>query len=113
MQILNFSYNWNNKLDNKMFTTIRLSDRFIVGDVVQVYCKGKRLNNAQCVTKKIMLLSELDEFTASLDTGYDLKATKTILHKMYTDKNWDTQPIIIYLFKSLQPAKHPKQIQLC
>ena len=107
METLKFSYDWNKKLQTNYYTTIRLSPRFEVGEVVGVMCGKKRMNNAQCRAKKKILLKDIDVFTATLDTGYDLDTTKKILEQMYPGKDWHTQPIYLYLFMRLGFEKMP------
>jgi len=81
---LNFSYNWNKKLDCKMFTTLRLSNRFSVGDKVFVTLKNIEHCNAICRGKKKLFMKDINEFIAGIDTGYSVEECQDILKKMYS-----------------------------
>ena|SRR3990167_6083364 len=105
METLNFSYNWNKKLDCNFFTTLRLSNRFQVGEIVEVRLKKERRNNSQIVSKKCFYIEQLDEFTAALDTGYNRADTIDILRRMYKDVDWSTQKVFCYLVKVLGKEK--------
>ena len=107
METLKFSYNWNNKLETKHFTTIRLSPRFQVGEIVGVELKGKRMNNAKCIGKQETRIYHLKEYECYLDTGYGVEQTKAILKRMYAGKDWERLPVYIYLFKSLGHKESP------
>lgn len=104
MQSLNFSSNWNNKLSCKVFTTIRLSNRFNIGSVVDVKLKGKSLCSAKCTGKKKMKLSSINEYIAGIDTGYSADECKKVIRTMYSNKNidWSKQPLYFYLFHKVE-----------
>lgn len=93
MQTINFSYNWNNKLECKAFTTIRLhnSKKYKVGELYSIRLqtsKGVELKgHAEIVDIKTISFDQINEFIAHLDTGYNAKETKRILLKMYKTKN--------------------------
>ncbi len=100
MKTLNFSFNWNNKLDCKAFTTLRLSDRFKMGDEVEVLLNKKPIEGRHFVSGiKTLRLEEINTYIAYLDTGYSAGECKEILQKMYKKKNidWTTQNIYFYL----------------
>jgi len=101
---LNFSYNWNNKLDCKAFTTLRLSDRFSVGDKVQINLKKKEHSKGIIIDKRIIVLDNINNYIAYIDTGYDKEECKEILKKMYKNKDidWETKPIFFYLIKKIK-----------
>ncbi len=83
--ILNFNHNWNNKLQNKCFTSIRLHNnhKYNVGSVYEIHVKHKWVINAVLVDKKVIEFSDLNEWITRLDTGYDLRAFETIFRTMY------------------------------
>ncbi len=101
MNEINFSINWNNKLDCKAFTTLRLSSRFNIGDKVEIRLKKAFKCFATIIDKKCFKLKNITEWVAYLDTGYDKEECKKILEKMYKNKNvdWITQDIYFYLIK--------------
>lgn len=78
-----------------------MSNRFRIGEVVEVVLKGKKINSAKCVDKKETKLGLLSTFECYLDTGYNVEQTKNILAKMYIDKDWDKTPVFIYLFQNI------------
>lgn len=95
-KILDFSYNWNNKLDCRFFTTIRRSARFEVGDVVEVFLGADRLGEVEIKGKKHLTIATLNDWIAGVDTGYSVEETVKILKRMYADLN-DATPLFFYL----------------
>lgn len=98
-----FSNNWNNKLDCHVFTTIRLKAERKVGEPVNLYLRKSKSEKIflgegviRCIAER-RLATLRDEITY-LDTGYNADKTRDILRKMYQAKNidWDLQPIFIY-----------------
>lgn len=104
MKKLIFSYNWNNKLNCEVFTTIRLSSSFKVGEKVEVILKGKLLGHAQIIDIRGFYLKNLSEWVAMIDTGYSADECRKILKTMYKNKNidWDTQVIRVILIKKIE-----------
>ena len=104
MEVLRFSYNWNNKLDCKAFTTIRISDRFKVGQEYDIQLREKidyvSKGAAKILEIREFKLEQMNEFVARIDTGYSEQECKDILTKMYKNKsiNWETQIIYLILF---------------
>lgn len=70
MKQLDFSHNWNNKLNCTYFTTLRLSGRFVVGEWVYVFLKGNGLGLHQIADKKELTLPKLNPWICGIDTGY-------------------------------------------
>jgi hypothetical protein len=101
MKSLNFSHNWNNKLDCKYFTTLRLSDRFDIGDQVSVCLKRNEISKGEIINKKSIMLEQINDFIAGMDTGYSVDETKDILKKMYKDVDFTQQKIYLYLIKKI------------
>lgn len=91
--VIRFSYNWNNKLSCKAFTTLRLdSPKYEAGKVYDIYLeeKGKELNylgRAKCVDKKTMYTTSINDFIAYLDTGYNADECRKIIARMYKKDN--------------------------
>ncbi|MFM9952384.1 MAG: hypothetical protein ACKV1O_30925 [Saprospiraceae bacterium] len=95
---LEFSYNWNNKLDCTYFTTLRLSGRFKEGDVVEIWEKKLFKGEGRIVKKRAIMLKDITDVAAYLDTGYNAEETRNIIKKMYPKiTNWDAQTIYYYL----------------
>lgn len=109
---INFSYNWNNKLHCKAFTTIRLSNpkKYKIGDTysIQLTEKGKdaiQLGKATIVGLRDFNILDLSQFVSFIDTGYSVEETKRIIFTMYKNYNinWDTQRLQLILLKYLKP----------
>ncbi len=113
MQVLNFSNNWNGKLDCDSFTTLRVKDKFTVGEVIMVALN--RVNKKDLyyiIDKKVTRLSSITEWTARLDTGYSVEECRNLLKTMYKNENfdWETKPVYYYLIaKKKQPKKKEDQ----
>jgi hypothetical protein len=85
MKTINFSYNWNNKLQCRAFTTLRPSE-YKVGDIYEVMLKYKPLGQAKVVAVKRIEVSKINDFIAYLDTGYSVKECAAIIERMYQRK---------------------------
>lgn len=88
LEEIKFSTNWNNKLDNKAFSTIRIYNpkKYIIGYYYKIILKEKYLFDAKIEYEKSFYINELTEAMALLDTGYFRNETIDILKKMYKDK---------------------------
>jgi len=112
---LEFSYNWNNKLDSDFYTTLRLHnpDKYVLGRIYDVKLKGKSHHKAVLVSGKILKLANINEFIADLDTGYSVEECKNIIKKMYPNANWDTQDIGLYLMQKIKEKSNNKIAIFC
>lgn len=101
--IINFSNNWNNKLDCMAFTTIRLKNeaKYKVGNDYKIMLKNVLNKSARIIEIRTIYFHQINEFVAQIDTGYSTEETKNILKKMYSNLNLDTQPFSFILLKSL------------
>lgn len=84
---IKFTYNWNNKLHCKCFSTIRISNnKYKVGEKYEIHLKNSKLFEA--VIKDIQYFKpyDLTEHQARIDTGYSCKETINIIRKMYGNK---------------------------
>lgn len=97
MDTIHFSYNWNNKLDCNIFTTIRIynKQKHYIGAQFNITWQFEK-ETIELEPRQIVLLNTftLDKFTpgmALIDTGYDLPEAKAIImnmyHKYYPDIN--------------------------
>lgn len=86
MDEIAFSYNWNNKLDCKAFTTIRLHNpyKYRVGSFYRVGAIGHDFN-VKIIDIKVIPFGKINEYMARIDTGYSLEECKNIMRKMYSD----------------------------
>lgn len=85
MRQLTFSYNWNNKLRNICFSTIRIWQpaKYVLSEPYSVYLKDQWLGEAELVKAVPFQYGELTEGMALLDTGYTKAEVRVILQKMY------------------------------
>lgn len=99
---LEFSYNWNNKLNNKAFTTIRLwnEKKYQEGRKYDVWLNSCNYGFARLVSVKRMKLADINEHIALLDTGYSADECREVIKKMYKNKpiDWETQQLAYLLF---------------
>jgi hypothetical protein len=90
--IIQFTTNWNNKLNCLSFTTFRLrSSKFAHSKVYKIYLGENFLGTAKCVAHESMMFNNLTNRIAYLDTGYNLDKMKTILRTMYKNKLTDIE----------------------
>lgn len=99
-----FSKNWNKKLYCHYYTTIRKSSAYYVpGEYYFVFQAGHAADHrALLITKKTILLEQLPEITAYLDTGMNQQQTKELFRSMYPQADWNTQKLDILLFHNLE-----------
>lgn len=98
--IIKFSTNWNQKLNCKHFTTLRISGKYEGANHLLVEFKGKYKVGRVIETRKLKLWS-LNEFMCRLDTGYSLKETFDIIGKMYNfDPVRENRTIYLYLIQT-------------
>jgi hypothetical protein len=110
MEKLDFSANWNNKLDCKCFSTIRIYNqaKHFKGNQFDVFLNKKYKNKVIVLGTIITKLNELSDYICYLDTGYSREETIAILQKMFPRIDFKTQKICILLLKKVDP---PKAIQ--
>lgn len=116
-QIITFSYNWNNKLDCKAFTTLRLKQgKYVPEKVYDIYLEKKGhnaeyLGKARCEAVKDLHLEQVNEFIAYLDTGYNTVECRRIVRRMYGKENPEMQLILLVWVKRADieaPAQETK-----
>lgn len=105
MEQINFNTNWNNKTDCKYFTTLRLSSRFLKGQIYELNVKGGTGGHVEVIDIRMITLAEINDWIAYLDTSYDAEETRGILRTMYKKKNinWETKKISWILLKRVNP----------
>jgi hypothetical protein len=61
---IRFSYNWNNKLDNKAFTTIRLHNpkKYSVGNEYNIQINDQHKGVATLQDKRTLNIAQLNDF---------------------------------------------------
>lgn len=99
--IINFSYNWNKKLDCNCFTTIRLENynKYKTGLSYQIHLKNEFIKVGKIVEIKVFPLDKINEFISRIDTGYSKEETIKIINRMYPDtiNNIDKSFMLILL----------------
>lgn len=102
LQILEFSSCWNLKLNCMCYTTIRLTDKYKVGEEIEVHLNKQHIHNAIVLDKKKLKIEQINEFIARLDTGYSAKECQDLLRTMYKNYNvnWQIQYLNVYLLNS-------------
>lgn len=81
---LKFSYNWNNKLYCKVFTTIRLpQEKFRVGNTLSVVLKNDYAGDCEVLSVTKFKLNDLTNGMALIDTGYSKQECIKVISSMY------------------------------
>lgn len=95
MNKLEFSTNWNKKLNCKCFTTIRLHNpqKYFIGEVYAIILNNKTIGFAKLKDLRQIKISEITNFMSFLDTGYNAATTQDIIKSIYKTKhlNFETQ----------------------
>ncbi len=100
---ISFTYNWNNKLAGKFFTTLRLKNdsKYFIGETYSIYLKKKLIFYAEIVTIKHFHLSDINDYVAGLDTGYSTQECRNIIKTMYKNIDWDKRLLSLILLRKL------------
>jgi len=95
---LDFTYNWNNKLDCNAFSTLRIRNdkKYFVGARKNVRLKETKKGIADIVAVSYFTLDKINESIARLDTGYSVEQCREIIKTMYKNKpiDWSTQQLV-------------------
>lgn len=112
---IKFSYNWNNKLQNKAFTTLRLHNpnKYIVGNVYEIEINDNTKGLATLQDVRVLRIDQLNDFICYLDTGYNREQTITMLQRMHKNTNIQTVLFDFCLLVYNKPEiQAPKVIQM-
>ncbi|MBI9056819.1 MAG: hypothetical protein JEZ01_03505 [Labilibaculum sp.] len=105
MSTIRFSTNWNGKLNNQSFTTLRVHDplKFRAGTIFSVEVDGKLFVNAKVITVKTMCLNEITEFEARLDSGYSRREFINLIKRLYRNRAflYSSQKFDLVLFERM------------
>lgn len=101
MEQLRFSFNWNKKLHNDFFTTLRqdIPNRFHKGKKFEVFLKAEKIGIAEVIDVRTVMLSAVNDWIFALDTGYIGEEGKEIFRKMYKVKQGDDLKLSLVLFR--------------
>lgn len=85
---LNFTTNWNGKLFTDFFTTFRPNfPMYKIGARFDAVLNSTQsFGEVEVIEKKLMKLSDVNEFIARLDTGYDAENFKKLIRTIYKTK---------------------------
>lgn len=107
---IEFSTNWNGKLHNNAFTSIRLwnEKKYVIGRDYDVWLSHIRKGFAKLVAVKRMKLHQINEYIARIDTGYSADECQNIIRTMYKNKriDWNTQDLALCLFVYVDEKKN-------
>jgi hypothetical protein len=85
---LNFTVNWNNKLDCNFFTAIRklmipyIPDCYKAGTRYNLRLAGKYYGTCTIIDSKVIAFSQLTDWHITLDTGLPPKEGREVLRKL-------------------------------
>ena len=112
MKTIKFSNNWNKKLDNDYFTTIRLYskekfdyyyDLFERKEDVAILLKEQEKSIAKIVDIEVRLMRDIPDFSVMVDVGADRMTFNNLMSSMYSKKTeWNanfTRMIILTIRK--------------
>ena len=105
---LKFISNWNGKLLNKFYTTIRLvangNDKYWKhNDVVNIYIKDKIIGQGEIVEVLFLEFSKLSNVVCLLDSAMNKKQFKEFCSKIYkkTEDEIEQSKMILLLIKNI------------
>lgn len=105
MLAIKFITNWNGKLDNKAFTTLRVHDplRHRESYLYSVVVKNRFYTRAKILAVKTIKLNDITEFEARLDSGYSRAGFIRLIKKIYKSRAflYDSQKFDLILFERL------------
>jgi len=103
-----FSFNFNNKLRNRSFTTIRLFNekKYKPGELHAIILKTKDnvvtlYGEAEVVESRKIYGRDFNEFIAQIDIGHSLDKLKFLLETIYRGEDIDNTAFSLVLFRYL------------
>ncbi|TRX37878.1 hypothetical protein FNW52_02975 [Flavobacterium sp. ZT3R18] len=110
MEKLEFSTNWNNKLDCKCFTAIRIYNpqKHFKGNKFHIFLQKKYKAKAEILSVGVIKIDSLTDYICYLDTGYSRAETIEILKKIYPRIDFKNTHLTVLLLKKIELPK-PKQ----
>ena len=84
MKVINFSQNWNNKLDCAFFTTIRPANSYYnLGDQYNIYLNKQFVKTVCIIDIKNFYLKDITTFVTYLDAGKSVSEFNVLMAKFY------------------------------
>lgn len=112
LKTIKFSTNWNRKLDNLIFTTIRKANHYVENrDQVAIVLNDKLYKWAQVIAISECKFSEVGPVMLMLDTGHEYNAAVEIFEKMGITHNPEDTPIKFIVLKTIANPKASPLIQ--
>lgn len=109
---IKFSTNWNRKLDNLIFTSIRKANHYVNnGDRVAIVLNDKLYKWAEVIAISECKFSEIGPVLLCLDTGYDYEGAIKLFDQMGIKRNPGDAPIKFYLLKTIVNPASESTIQ--
>jgi hypothetical protein len=110
---IDYYQNWNGKLDNEFYTSIRLNNpaKYVVGRTMAVTLNSKRKHDAKIHDVKTFRLDDITEWVARIDTGLSREECIRLFRRMYENQaiDWTTQKLNLVLFQNLEYAAQKKK----
>lgn len=107
MLAINFNKNWNGKLKNQFFTTIRLHNvsKYRVGETYEIRLNDRTIGTAKAKQIAVITLNQLSPYITCLDTGLDHYKAIELFKTIYKNKvvNWQTQKLDYILLEMESP----------
>jgi uncharacterized protein YqfB (UPF0267 family) len=117
-----FSYNWNNKLAGKYFTSLRIRNdqRFVQFKSYEICIRKKKQDIFFCYATLINFayyrLDQINDFVAGIDTGYSMTECREMIKTMYKNQkiDWEKQQLVFCLFRKNDktPSKPINQLEM-
>lgn len=108
IELIEFSFNWNGKLDCKSFTSIRVHNdrKYITGNIYHVILKRNKVTeydygHAKLIDKKVFRLRDLTEWMSHIDLALNKEEGIKKILEIYKWATIDTQ--FDYLLFSKNP----------
>lgn len=106
---IDFSYNWNSKLNGKAFTSIRLWNeaKYQVNSVYEIRLGNTKKGLARLISLKRIRIDHINDHIALLDTGCRAEECKQLIKTMYKNRhiNWESQDLAYCLFMYVEDKK--------
>lgn len=84
MPILEFSKNWNRKLDCDHYTTIRLDNpAYRKNELYTVWLNRQNHHRAVCIDRRTLKLSQVNDWIAILDSGMNKSEFIDLMFSIY------------------------------
>ena len=112
MRDLKFSKNWNGKLNNRMFTTIRDYSQYndetmVLGGSVKIMFKDEHIVDGVVIDKVDCKFGLVPRWLLQADTGYQLEESRNVFsHFLKCDiVHLDQKRVFVFLIKVVNRVK--------